>query len=217
MPKSDADIQRDVQSELKWNTRLSQTEIGVEVREGIVTLSGQVDSAAKRVSAQQAAHRVAGVLDVANDLVVTPPGTMTDTDIAAAVRHALEWDAFVPDRRIRSTISSGLVTLEGDVDTFSQRDDAEHAVVKLVGVKGVINRIEVRALPVVPSEVKRAIQLALERHAEREAKAIDVDVQDGNVVLTGTVHSWDEKTAVVGAARGTRGVRHIEDHIVIER
>jgi osmotically-inducible protein OsmY len=144
--KTDVQIQRDVENELRWDTRLLTTAIGVGVKRGIVTLTGVVESWAKREAAQRAAHRVASVLDVANDLEVRPPGSTgrTDAEIAAAVRGALQWDVLVPDEKIRSTVARGIVTLEGEVELWTQRDDAARAVRNLEGVVLVLNEIVVR-------------------------------------------------------------------------
>jgi osmotically-inducible protein OsmY len=157
------------------------------------------------------------VLDVANDVQVKVPGSLghTDTEIARAVRSALEWDVLVPDQRIQSTVSDGLVMLEGNVDFWSQREDAERAVRNLSGVRTVLNSIEVKSSKV-SQDVRQAITDALERHAEREAKHIDVSFHDGRVAISGAVHSWDEKQAVLGAARGTLGVRQVDDRLRIE-
>jgi osmotically-inducible protein OsmY len=146
MTQSDSEIQRAVLLELQWDTRLREAEVGVEVDRAIVTLSGIVTSSEKRQAAQEAAHRVAGVLDVANDLEVKPPGSgRTDADIARAVRDALEWDVCVPDSRIRSTVSHGNVVLEGQVDDCRQREDAAKALLNLAGVTSIVNLIEVAA------------------------------------------------------------------------
>src|SRR6266542_2713292 len=128
--KTDSEIQQAVLEELKWDTRVEETDVGVEVDSGVVTLTGTVNSYAKRMAAQEAAHRVGGVLDVANDIQVRVPSMLerTDTEIALAVRRALEWDVQVPDRSIQSTVSDGIVTLEGSVDFWHQREDAERAV-----------------------------------------------------------------------------------------
>ena len=136
--KTDTQIHRDVLEELKWDSRVDETEVGVEVEGGVVTLTGTVTSWAKRMAAQEAARRVFGVLDVANDITVKVPGglTRTDTEIARAVRSALEWDVFVPAETISSTVSEGWVTLDGTVERWSHRDDAERAVRNLTGVKG---------------------------------------------------------------------------------
>jgi osmotically-inducible protein OsmY len=218
MEKTDSEIKKAVLRELEWDTRVEETDVGVAVNEGVVTLTGTVSSWAKMMAAQEAAHRVTGVLDVANDIKVKVLGSAVrnDTDIARAVRNALEWDVFVPDTRIRSTVSDGWVTLEGDVDFWNQRDDAEKAVRNLSGVHGVSNKIEIKLLKVIPTDVRESIEKALERRAEREARRIDLDVRDGRVALSGVVHSWAEREAVIGAAKGTLGVRAIEDHLRIE-
>src|SRR5262245_20019375 len=134
--KRDAAIQRDVLDELGWDTRVAATDVGGEVQEGGVTLTGVVSSYAKKLAAQEAAHRVAGVRDVANDLEVHIPGTAghTDTEIAHAVRHALLWDALIPEDRIQTTVSHGWVTLTGTVERWSQREDAGLVVQRVRGV-----------------------------------------------------------------------------------
>jgi osmotically-inducible protein OsmY len=216
--KTDRQIHHDVLEELKWDSRVDETEVGVQVDLGIVTLTGTVSSWAKRVAAQEAARRVIGVLDVANDVKVKLPGSLerTDTEIAQAVRRALEWDVLVPDERITSTVSDGWVTLAGTVERWSDHTDAERAVRNLAGVKGVVNNIVVTTPKVVSADVRQAIEQVLERRAEREARRIRVDVQDGTVKLTGAVHSWAERKSVVAAARFTPGVREVEDHLRME-
>ena len=218
MKKTDAQIHHDVLEELKWDSRVDETEVGVQVASGVVTLTGSVTSWAKRVAAQEAAHRVIGVLDVANDIKVKAAGglTRTDTEIAQAVRRALEWDVFVPEAKITSTVTDGWVTLDGAVDTWSQRNAAERAVRNLTGVKLVLNKITVKPTKPVPEDVRRAIEQALDRRAEREARRIRVDVKDGTVTLTGTVDSWAERKSVVAAARFTPGVQMVEDHLRTE-
>lgn len=214
--KKDTQIHHDVLEELKWDSRVDETEVGVEVDNEVVTLTGTVTSWAKRLAAQEAARRVIGVLDVANDIKVKVPGGLvrTDTEIAQAVRRALEWDVFVPEQKITSMVSDGWVSLEGTVELWSQRDDAERAVRNLMGVRGVLNKITVTSAKPVTTDVRRAIEQALERRAEREAKRIRVDVRDGTVTLTGSVHSWAERKSVVAAARFTPGVRDVKDHLV---
>jgi osmotically-inducible protein OsmY len=217
MARTDAEIHRAVIDELSWDTRVDETDVGVEVDFGVVTLTGTVDSWAKRVAAQEAAHRVWGVFDVANDIRVKAAGApgRTDTELAQAVRHALEWDAFVPEQRIRTTVSNGWITLEGNVDNWNQLHDCERAIRNLSGVIGVSNNIEVDAPGLSPSEVEEAIEKALERRAEREAKRIQLSVQDGRVTVSGIVGSWAEREAVLGAAKGTPGVRAVDDRLKI--
>lgn len=216
--KTDSEIQQDVLRELNWDTRVEETDVGVEVDGGVVTLSGTVSSWGKRHAAAEAAHRVRGVLDIANDIVVKTPGTpgRTDTEIAHAVRNALVWDVFVPDTRIQSTVSDGVVTLDGEVDTWTQHEDAERAVRNLAGVRAVMNLIAVKGPKVEALKVRKSIEDALERRAEREAKRIWLEVHDGGVKIFGTVRSWAERAAVIGAAKGTPGVRSVEDKLEIE-
>lgn len=212
--KTDAQVQQDVLNELKWDTRVQPTEVGVEVRDGVVTLTGTVSSWAKKVAAEEAAHRVSGVLDVASDMIVKVPGApRDDSEIAAAVREALKWDVFVPDDKIQSTVTGGFVTLKGEVDLHAQRDDAARAVRNLSGVRGILNQISVSQTQVTPGTLKGAIQSALERHAHRDAARIKIVIEGGHVTLYGDVHSWTERKAIVGAVTGTRGVEGVSDRM----
>jgi osmotically-inducible protein OsmY len=211
-------IEQAVLRELAWDTRVTAAHIGVTVDRGVVALTGVVPSDAERLAAEEAAHRVAGVLDVVNDLQVNPVDALVraDADIAHAVRRTLEWDALVPNERIRSTIAEGWVTLEGDVDFWHQREDAERAVRRLAGVRGVTNDIVVSAPTIAADKVRWEIEDALERRADRAAGRLQVSVHDGAVTLSGPVRSLAEKRAVVGAARGTPGVTAVHDHLVID-
>ncbi len=219
LKKTDSQIQRDVLDELTWDTRVKATDVGVEVKSGTVTLTGTVGSWTARLAAQEAAHRVLAVLDVANEILVSPQGSYgrSDTDIAQAVRHALEWNVLVPHDRIRSTVTSGIVTLEGTVDFWSQQEDAARAVRNLAGVLEVKNLITIEPPSMHPSPetVRSAIEKALERHAEHAAKRVQISVVDGKVILRGQVPSWAERNAAEGAVRGTAGVRAIENHLLI--
>jgi osmotically-inducible protein OsmY len=215
--KSDEELQGEVLFQLGWDSRVKQTEVGVTVRKGIVTLTGTVDSYAKKLAAQQDAHRVSGVLDVANDIEVRMQGdtSRNDADIARALRHALEWNVLVPDERIHSTVTNGWVTLKGEVECYRERVDAERAVSVLPGVRGVLNNIEVTT-PVEPERVKFLIEDVLERRADREAHRIRVSVDEGEVTLTGAVNSWDEKKAILGSVSHTPGVTALHDHLFID-
>ena len=216
--KTDSELQRSVLDELAWDPRVDEAAIGVSVQRGVVTLHGVVGCWATKQAAAEAAHGVAGILDVANDIEIKPPwiAPRSDGDIAEAVRHALDWDAFVPARRIRSTVcDDGHVTLTGAVATLQQRDDAERVVANLDAVRLVTNQITVDAPVVAPGELRGSIRAALERHVAREADRIAVDVDGHTVVLSGSVASWRERQAVIGAAKGTPGVQRIEDRLHI--
>ena len=217
LAKTDQDIQHDVYRELRWDSRVDETEVGVEVDGGIVTLTGTVDSYAKKLAAREAAHRVLGVLDVADNVHVKWPGSAehTDTEIARAVRTCLEWDAFVPNEKILSTVTDGFVTLEGEVSTLREKADAEAAVRRLEGVHGVRNHIRVLAHKTDPKRLRESIEAALERRAEREAGRIHVEVDDGTVSLEGRVRTWPEKQAILGVVSHAPGVREVRDRLSV--
>lgn len=214
--KTDEQLKHAVTAELLWDNRVDETEIGVSVSSGVVTMNGMVSSFAKKLAAQEAAHRVTGVLDVANDIKVKSPGGLMrdDAEIARAVRHALEWDVWVPDQEIQTTVSDGWVTLQGKVESLAEREDAEHAINKLVGVQGVTNQLIV-APKVTASNVQYLIQDALERRADHEAGRIEVTVREGVVTLTGKVRNYGEKRAIIGAVSHAPGVNSVTDHIRI--
>jgi osmotically-inducible protein OsmY len=215
--KSDSEIKREVSRELKWDSRVGLAKLAVDVSDGVVTLTGIVTSYPKKLAVQEAAHRVAGVLDVANDIEVKPAGfTRTDGDIALAVRHVLEWDALVPDELIQSTVSDGWVTLEGGVGFWHEREEAERAALRLEGVIGVTNKILVTPKQVDPEELRGEIEYALERRADREAERLRIEVNDGAVDLFGRVHSWQEKRAVLGSISHAPGVCAVRDHLRVD-
>lgn len=218
MVQTDEQIQQEVLRELAYDPSVQPNEIGVAVKDGIVTLTGTVDSFLKRWAAEEAAHRVRGVKAVANDIEVRLPVTSerTDADIAAAVTRALEWDAFVDIDRVEVTVSKGWVTLKGEVDYGFQRADAERVVRRITGVRGVSNLLVVkpRQKPS-PDDLKRNIEEALVRSAETDAKHINVEVQGDKVILTGTVRSWAEKQEAERVAWSAPGAAQVENRIVV--
>lgn len=214
--KSDGEIQHQVEAELAWDTRLRGAGIGVEVHEGAVCLTGVVDCWARRVAAQEAAHRVGGVYEVRNDVrvAVAEEARRDDGALADAVRHALAWDALVPDGAIMVSVSDGVVTLEGAVDSCTEAEDAERAIRNLSGIVEVRNQLAVADIAR-GAAVHDAIEDALIRHAERAAQHVKLELLGGEVMVSGHVGSWAERAAVLGAVRGTRGVARVDDRLSI--
>ncbi len=216
--RRDDQIQQEVLAELAWDARVQPNEIGVTVHDGVVTLTGRVESFVKKVAAEQAAHRVRGVVAVANDLEIRLPASddHTDADIAAAALQALEWDAMVPLQKLEVTVTKGWVTLRGELEWQFQKLDAERVVRRLAGVRGVSNLIEVtpRVKPA-PGVLKSKIQDALVRSAETDADRIEVEVDGHQVTLKGTVRSWAEKKEAEHAAWSAPGVTAVDNQIVV--
>jgi len=213
---SDEQIQRDVLAELIFEPGVAPTEIGVAVKDGVVTLMGWVDSYTKRWAAEEAAHRVRGVKAVANDIEVRLPlsAERTDVDIAAAAVRALEWDAMVPIDKLDVTVSKGWVTLKGEVEWQYQKQDAERVVRRLSGVRGVTNLILVKPR-LTASELKEKIELALVRSAQVDAQRITVEVQGTKAILRGTVRAWAEREEAERAAWAAPGITAVENLITI--
>ncbi len=214
--RTDEEIQRDVLAELKWEPRVSPNEIGVSVKDGIVALTGWVDSYTKRWAAEDAAQRVPGVKAVANDIEVRLPTDKekTDTDIAAAVTRALEWDAYIPTGKVQVTVSKGWVTLRGEVDWQFQRQDAEQVIRRIQGVKGVSNLITIKPKPA-PADLKERIEKALVRTAHTDAERIQIEVQGTKVILKGQVRSWAEREEAERVAWTAPGVTAVENRITV--
>lgn len=213
---SDESLQRNVLAELKWDPRVSPSEIGVAVKNGIVTLTGRVNSYLKRWSAEEAAHRVRGVKAVANELEVTLPGSdeRTDEDIAAAAVASLQWNVALAADDIELTVSNGWVTLKGDVEWNYQKTEAERALRNLKGVKGVTNLLAVRPR-VKPDELKEKIEIALLRSAKTDARNIAVEVEGSKVILKGKVRSFSEKEDAERAAWLAPGVASVDNRLTV--
>lgn len=215
--RTDAQIQTDVMAELKWEPILNASEIGVAVKNGIVTLSGTVITYSKKLAAERAAKRVSGVKAVAIDINValSSSGKRSDTEIAQAVVNALKWNTQLPNEKIKAKVEDGWVTLEGNVEWEFQKIAARHSVENLYGVKGIINNISLSP-KIKPTEIKQKISSALLRNASIDAEKIEVESIGNTVILTGTVRSWAEKKDAEDAACAAPGVITVDNRLEIE-
>jgi osmotically-inducible protein OsmY len=214
--KTGAQLRADVQEELTWEPSIRESEIGVAVKDGVVTLTGFVGSYAQKFAAERAAERVSGVRAIADDLVVKLPTALarTDTEIAHAVVNALDWDIEVPTG-IVARVENGWVNLDGTVEWQYERSAADRAVRYLTGVKGVSNLIIVKPRLISTVDVSQRIRDALRRSAEMDASRITVEAHDGIVTLKGKVRSWSERTDAERAAWAAPGVSEVDDRIMI--
>lgn len=215
--KTDVKIKEDVLQELAWQSGVDKTQIGVIVKDGIVTLTGVVDSYSKKIAAEKAAKSVYGVKAVAEDIEVkySSGKDKTDTEIAKAVIDAFKWNSSIPDETVKIKVEDGWVYLSGEVFWAYQRSTATKTVEKLYGVKGVINNITLKQT-VLPKEIKDRISKAFTRSADLEAKNIHVKVDGHTVILTGTVHSLNEKEEARKAAFFAPGVTKVDNRLQIE-
>jgi osmotically-inducible protein OsmY len=214
MTRTDREIQTDVLAELRWDYSIQANEIGVAVKDGVVTLTGTVDTYLKKWKAEEAAHRVHGVVAVANDINVRTIGERTDTDIAVAAVHALKWNSSVPADKIQVTVDKGWVTLKGEVEWQFQKLEAERAVRGLWGAKGVSNLIVVKPVAS-PNDLKKKIEDALIRTAQVDASNITVEVHGSKAILKGRVRSWAERQEAERQAWLAPGITSVDNQITL--
>lgn len=212
--KKDIEIQEDVISQLKWEPFLKASDIGVVVKNGIVTLSGTVANYSQKLAAERAAKKVTGVRGIAEDIQigVSPVFRKNDTEIAESVLNALKWHSAVPEEKVKVKVEDGIVTLEGEVEWEYQRSSAKDSVDHLLGVRNVVNNISVKP-KVSVADIKNKISAAFHRTATIDADRISVEVIGNKVILEGKVRSYAEKEDAMDAAWAAPGITTVENNL----
>lgn len=214
--KPDSQLQQDVTAELRFEPSLDEKEVGVNVANGLVTLTGRVKTYAENLAVVRAVERVAGVRAIANELTVVPTKAFehTDVEIAEAAMRALLWCSAVPRDQVKLRVEKGWVTLEGKLDWQYQKEAADSAVRLLPGVRGLANLVVIEPAVKVP-EVSKQIEAAFARSAALHAQQIKVEARDRRVTLKGKVHSWDERREAEHAAWAAPGVAEVENQLAV--
>jgi len=211
--KTDAQIQQDVTNELKWNAMLSTTDITATVTNGVVTLTGTVNTYANKPAAEKACMRISGVKSVNNEIEVrvTSTSKRTDADLTEAITNTLKWHSLIPQDKIRVRVEDGWSTIEGEVEWEYQKNAARGLVDNLIGVRGVTNLVKVVPPVSTPKEIKEKLTACYARHAGIDPTKIKVEVTGSKVTLTGTVRSLAEKKEAEYTALSAPGVTHVDN------
>ena len=216
--KTNAELQKDVQDAIKWEPLLNAAEIGVTAKDGVITLTGVVDSYSKKIEAEDAAKNVAGVKAVVEKIEIkfsSSWGKKDDNEIASEVLSAFKWNWQVPNNKVKVKVEDGWVTLSGELEWNTQKEAAKDAVKNLLGVKGVSNTITIKSETQDQIE-KRDIESALNRSWATMDKDIMVKVTDHNVKLSGTVNSWYQKDEAARIAWNAPGVWSVDNELIVD-
>jgi osmotically-inducible protein OsmY len=218
--KTNEELRKDVMEEIKWDPELQNiaTEIGVASKDGVITLTGTVDTYWKKIAAEKAAQRVFGVKVVASDMEVKVGGIgkRTDTEIAEAVRNALRWNSAVSEDHIEVKVDDGWVYLDGSVDFEFEKRYASDCVEDLLAVRGVTNRISVKVNPIDTKDMQRKISAAYHRSATVDSSSIRIETSGSRVTLRGKVRSLAEKKEAENIAWAAPGVMSVDNKIEID-
>jgi osmotically-inducible protein OsmY len=215
--KTDSEIQIDVMQELTWEPLLNASEIGVAVKNGIVTLTGTVNSYPKKLAAENAAKRIEGVKAVAEEIEIIPLTShrRSDAEIADAILTSLKWHTAFDANKIKVKVENGWVTLEGELEWIFQKAMVVSCVENLMGVRGITNLIKITPM-VEPEEIRRKISAAFHRHATIDAKGINIKTDGNKVTLTGKVNTFTEKMEASNAAASAPGIAEVINKLEVE-
>jgi osmotically-inducible protein OsmY len=215
--KSNAELQIDVQNAIKWEPLLNAAEIGVTAKDGVVSLTGIVDSYAKKMEAENAAKKVIGVKALVENIEIKIPSkwSKTDTEVANEILTALKSNWSVPKDKVTVTVEDGWVTLEGELPWNYQREEAKNAIRNLTGVLGVTNNIKIKSESHDAIEQKD-VEDAIGRSWSVDDSDISVSVSGTTVTLTGTVNSWYQKDEAARIAWNTPGIWHVENELEVD-
>jgi osmotically-inducible protein OsmY len=215
--RTDLELQRDVIEELKWESSIKASDIGVSVTNSVVTLSGYVDSFTKKKAAEKAALRVAGVTAVAEDIVVRLGASdkKSDTEVAQAIITAIRWNNIIDENKIKVKVESGWVTLEGEVDWSFEKNAIEHSIENLIGVRGISNLITISS-KLKTTDIKQKITAAFHRSATLDANNIIVESVGNTIILKGVVRSYAEKQDALRVAWNAPGVIKVDNKLIVD-
>lgn len=214
--RSDIEIQADVLDEIRWDPRITATNVGVEVSEGVVTLSGHVESYFEKLHAEKAAKRVYGVHAISQEIRVLLPGSSvrSDTEIARQIQSIILWSSIDPDEHIYIKVERGFITLSGKVDAYHQKELAQNFATNMLGVIGVTNLIKIEPKLSIPI-IKKDIKDSFKRQAVDQAEKLDITIDKNIVTIAGKVKSWSERNSAINTVWSIPTVENVIDRIQV--
>lgn len=216
--KSNQDLQKEIQEALKWEPLLHAAEIGVIVKDGVVTLTGTVDSYAKKLEAENATKKVAGVQALVEKIEikhVNSSSKLDDSEIAHNITQALKWNLEVPKEKVRVKVENGWITLEGELQWKYQSDCVISSIKNLLGVTGISNKIKIKPSTEEVIELQNIVE-ALRRNWSIDDRNIEVSLKNHNVIISGKVNSWYEKNEAERIAWNAPGVWNVINKLEVD-